>query len=98
MIFAKKITSSSLLTALNTASSINLSTSACPSNPKSTSFKDLASATDDKICNERLVPSLLASDISTKFTILSTVAPSDLEIILPINAMLLLLPSTSLNI
>ena len=88
---------SSLLAALNTASSINLSTSACPSNPESTSFKDLASATDDKICNERLVPSLLASDISTKFTILSTVSLSDLEIISPINATLSL-PSTSLNI
>ena len=98
MIFAKNIAESSLLTALNTASSINLSTSSCPSNPKSTSFKDLASATDDKICNERLIPSLLASDISTKFTILSTVSPSDLEIISPINAMLLFSSSTSLNI
>ena len=98
IIFAKNIAPSSLLAALNTAFSINLLTSACPSNPKSTSFKDLASATEDKTFNERFAPSLFASDVSTKFIILSTVAPSDFEIILPINAMLLLLPSTSLNI
>ena len=89
MIFAKNIAPSSLLAALNTASCINLSTSACSSDPKVKLFNDLASATDDKTCNERYEPSLLASEISTKFTILSIVALSDLDIISPINPMLL---------
>ena len=98
IIFAKSAAPSSLLAALNTAFSINLSICTCSSFSKSTLFNDLASATEDKTCNARFAPSLFSSDISTKFTIISTVAPSDFEIILPINNMLLLLSSISSNI
>ena len=96
IMLAKYNAPSSLLAALNTASSISLSISACSSVPKSSSFNDWASATDDKTFNERFAPSLFVSEISITFTILSTVSESDFEIILPINA--ILSSSESLNI
>ena len=98
IIFANISAPSSLSAALNTAASINLSICSCPSSPKFISFDDEASATDDKICNDKFAPSLLAFDNSTKSIILSIVAPSDLEIILPINAMLLFSSSKLFNI
>ena len=87
--FANNLALSESLFALATALSINLLTSVCLSLSKETSSTEVASATADKTCRDKLELSSLLSDIAITFIISLIVTVSDFEIILPITSTLL---------